>query len=173
MENKYYVYKHVDGNDIVYIGYGCHDRVCRSNSRSEPHAAWMEKSMMNNVMFYEVTHSNLTKQEAQKVESEMIVKFEPKFNVMKTSKQVASYKHRQQKVMKPVNTPDGTFESRNAAADFYNVTPAVITYRVNKGMYQYEDIRTEIESKTSERKQDVSPQQAQDSGLQELSDGNT
>ncbi len=78
MGNIYYVYQHVDADgSIVYIGKGKYDRAW-SIKRQAEHATWMKQQDLFKVV--SVIKNQLTEEEALEKESELILKYQPKFN---------------------------------------------------------------------------------------------
>jgi excinuclease UvrABC nuclease subunit len=80
MNNKYYVYQHVDNDGtIVYVGMGSSCRLWSTRSRSEEHKEWMISKMPSNFL-YRVVKENLTQAEAYALELELLREADYKFN---------------------------------------------------------------------------------------------
>lgn len=82
----FYVYQHTEDGEVVYVGIGTSCRAFRatgSGNRSEEHSEWLKAQYELGqipVSFYKV---GMTKEDALKLETELIEKHRPKFNKMK------------------------------------------------------------------------------------------
>ena len=77
--NNYYVYKHVDGDEIVYIGMGQGQRAWRhDNTRSKDHIEWMKTNNLFDCV--QCVKNGLSKNDANRLEEELIAEYQPKFN---------------------------------------------------------------------------------------------
>lgn len=77
--NNFYVYKHTDGDEIVYIGMGQGHRAWRyDNTRRKDHIEWMKNQDLFEVVV--CVCNQLTKDDAHKLEVDLIKKHQPKFN---------------------------------------------------------------------------------------------
>ena len=76
---KYYVYLHIDGNEIVYVGKGIDGRAW-STCRNDPeHKKWMKEKLPNNITI-KFEALNLTENKALYIEHQLIKNYNPKFN---------------------------------------------------------------------------------------------
>jgi hypothetical protein len=76
---KYYVYKHVDKEEVVYIGMGKIGRAWSYNKRNPEHKKWMETC--DTFKDVQPIEKGLTQQEARELEQTLIYELQPKFNV--------------------------------------------------------------------------------------------
>ena len=88
--NQHYIYNHVDpkSGDIVYVGLGQTDRAWNSHKtdRKQNHYLWLHEQINQGHTLDEIvriTHKNLTREEAEKIESQGIEQLTPKFNALK------------------------------------------------------------------------------------------
>ena len=80
MNNKYYVYQHVDNDGtIMYIGMGSGCRVWTSYSRDTEHREWMEALMPSNFKWI-IIAEGLTQTKACAIERNLINTITTKFN---------------------------------------------------------------------------------------------
>jgi len=135
MSNHYYVYAHVNEDEIVYIGKGKYSRAWQSERRSKDHYEFM----INNLPYLhvEILINNILEEEALSIEKYLIKKYQPKFNVYYTDKfgQVQKEKwsklslEEKQKICniggestwKEIVTPEGLFKNVQEAADYYKI----------------------------------------------------
>jgi excinuclease UvrABC nuclease subunit len=83
MVDNYYVYKHIDEDgSIVYVGKGRYSRAWRHERRNGEHSTWM--AMRLPFLNVQIDAFNLDEVSAFRIEAELIVKLQPKFNVDKT-----------------------------------------------------------------------------------------
>jgi hypothetical protein len=88
---EFYIYGHYDEGELVYIGMGQKGRAfdCRSDStrQSNEHTMFMTKKLNNgDVSFVKFLHLHLSKEQAQKLEKELILKHDPKYNLAYTNR---------------------------------------------------------------------------------------
>jgi len=77
--NNFYVYEHLDGDEIVYIGMGQGQRAWRyDNTRSPEHIKWMKKTNLFDAV--KCIEYGLSKKEATLLEQKLIEKHQPKYN---------------------------------------------------------------------------------------------
>ena len=87
--NNYYVYKHMDGDEIVYIGMGQGQRAWRyDNTRRKDHITWMKAQDLFQAVV--CVCNQLTKEDAHKLEVQLIKKHQPRFNQQHTDDYIAS-----------------------------------------------------------------------------------
>jgi hypothetical protein len=80
---QHYIYKHIEGNEIVYIGVGKGARAFYSaqmGHRSPEHSFWLEENYNRGVIPVEFIETGLSKEEAYKREKLLISKYKPRFN---------------------------------------------------------------------------------------------
>ena len=84
MDNyQQYIYRHIDGEEVVYIGVGTGARAFYSlqmGHRSKEHSDWMEDKYNQGIIPVEFIATGLTKEEAKETEKELIAKHRPRFN---------------------------------------------------------------------------------------------
>ena len=86
-DKTFYVYSHVDPRENLrrYVGIGQYDRAwcCRRNQRKEDHVLWLEELYQLGYTLDDIVridHKGLTKQEALKLETNIIKNEKPKLN---------------------------------------------------------------------------------------------
>ena len=85
ISSRHYVYLHKDGEEVVYIGKGKRDRAYSyCSNRSPDHLEWMDSQLP--FLKVEIKHSNLTSEEASKLETKLIKELQPRFNIQGTPK---------------------------------------------------------------------------------------
>jgi len=87
--NKYYVYLHTEGDEVVYVGKGCGCRAYRvsygtsGSNTNQAHQAWKHEQLDAGLLphdwvSFEAIH--LTEGEALAIEAELIKELKPRFN---------------------------------------------------------------------------------------------
>ena len=91
--NQNYIYNHIDpvSKEIVYVGLGQTDRAWNAHKtdRKTNHYEWLHEQIKNGHTLDEIvtiTHKNLTRAEAESIETEVIQKLTPRFNALKNPK---------------------------------------------------------------------------------------
>ena len=77
--SKYYVYKHVDNGEVVYVGMGKIGRAWAFSKRHPKHKQWMKDCDIFTAV--QPIETNLTEKEAIALERTLIYELQPKFNV--------------------------------------------------------------------------------------------
>lgn len=90
-DNRFYVYGHYDGEELVYVGMGQKGRAfdCRSDSsrQSHPHTQFMVEKLTNgDTSFVKFFQTRMSREDADKLEKELIKQHDPKFNLAHTSR---------------------------------------------------------------------------------------
>ena len=90
---KFYVYQHTNPltGEILYIGKGSYERawLCRSGNRNLEYSKYLNEFLDNGYTLFDIftiLHKGLTNKESEKLESELIEKFQPIFNKHQTKK---------------------------------------------------------------------------------------
>ena len=118
MDNKYYVYQHVDNDgSVVYVGMGSGARVWRVEGRHPAHKEWMLARMPSNFKWV-IVEEGLSQREAFDLEHTLVYSGAWRFNLYnKDRKPTANYVDNRRPV---VNTTTGEyFNSVKEAADIY------------------------------------------------------
>lgn len=76
---KYYVYSHLDGEEVVYIGLGSKCRVF-SLARDKEHVKWLQSKGCD--LKYKINFRSDVRSECLAFEKKLINKLKPKFNKM-------------------------------------------------------------------------------------------
>jgi hypothetical protein len=110
-DNRFYVYGHYDGNELVYVGMGQKGRAfdCRSDStrQSNEHTKFMVEKLTNgDVSFVQFFATHLSKLEADKIELSLIKEHDPKFNLAHTKRKKV---HKGEDNKKSILTEDDAF----------------------------------------------------------------
>lgn len=124
-DNRFYVYGHYDGDELVYIGMGQKGRAfdCRSDSsrQNNVHTNFMiEKLTDGDVSFVKFFETHLSKVEADSLEKKLIRQYDPKFNLAHTSRKTV---HKGEDNKKSVLSEDDAFLLK------YFFLPATYTFR--------------------------------------------
>ena len=77
--SKYYVYKHVDNGEVVYVGMGKIGRAWSYSKRQPKHKQWMKDCDIFTAV--QPIETNLTEKEATVLERTLIHEIKPKFNI--------------------------------------------------------------------------------------------
>ena len=77
--NNYYIYKHVEGDEIVYIGLGQNERAWSNHNRGREHKEWLKSTDPFETV--QAIERGLTAEQAVIKERELILKHQPKYNV--------------------------------------------------------------------------------------------
>ena len=77
--SKYYVYKHVDNGEVVYVGMGKIGRAWSFSKRQDKHKQWMKDCDIFTAV--QPIETDLTEKEAIVLERTLIYELQPKFNV--------------------------------------------------------------------------------------------
>jgi len=91
MDSIYYVYKHIEPvtNEVLYIGSGSKDRAWHyrvSMSRNSEHTEYLNALTEDGYIpsdWVEIVAKCLSKKEAVKLEKELIIAYQPPFNIHK------------------------------------------------------------------------------------------
>lgn len=79
-----YVYKHMDGDTVVYVGAGRNDRAWSTKRFSKEHKEWMETKLpFLDVVF---VAAGLDEKEAFQIEKDLIQRLQPKYNLKSTDR---------------------------------------------------------------------------------------
>jgi hypothetical protein len=136
MEDSYYVYEHYDQGELVYVGKGTGGRIVATTRAANKSHNQFVKDRLNSgdLSFARFVATGLTESEALDVERELIKQHQPRYNRRYTDSQAVRArevaKQASEASMKPIQTPDGQFESISAAARHYGVTPGAIWHRI-------------------------------------------
>jgi len=84
MVDRYYVYKHLEGEEIVYIGMGQNGRAWTTHPRQKKHKEWM-KDKEDPFEFVQCVRTRLSKKEAADLEYDLIQLHKPKYNTAMTT----------------------------------------------------------------------------------------
>lgn len=146
-KNDYYVYFHLDGEEIVYIGYGRGSRCCSSVGRKGGHAPFMDsKISAGDFSFIAIIENSLCKEDAVKLEERLIKETQPAFNKFFTESWKNTNRDRGLKgaevSKKRCRTPLGIFPSISEAAKahgYKSVSSITQFIKAGKEGYSYED----------------------------------
>jgi hypothetical protein len=84
--NRWYVYTHTDPGtgEIVYVGEGTGQRFAAVNTRSNEHSTFLKEIIHNKQLnCFNIVESRLTKEQARVLETQLIARYNPKFNKRK------------------------------------------------------------------------------------------
>jgi hypothetical protein len=132
---KFYVYAHMDEDEIVYIGLGRNDRAwvtgCR---RNQEHKDFMnERYAEGDSSFVVLLEQKLSEDDAKSLEKRLIQKEQPKYNREYTESHKQTMKEISKKAVevtqKAVVTPMGKFSSITKAAEAHKAPQTTISYR--------------------------------------------
>jgi hypothetical protein len=91
MDDIYYVYKHLDNGNIVYIGMGSFDRAWSLKRKDKEHIEWLKSKLpLIDIVF---VATGLPRDEALAIEKDLIKEFKPKFNILHTERDSARAEH--------------------------------------------------------------------------------
>ena len=79
LTNNYYIYKHVEGDDIVYIGLGQNERAWSNHNRGKEHKEWLKST--NFFDSIQAIECGLNAEQAVIKERELILEHQPKYNI--------------------------------------------------------------------------------------------
>ncbi len=81
VSNRFYVYVHAEGDEVVYVGKGCGSRLLETRGRKEDHKQFMlSKYNEGDYSFATMLEYKLFEQDALNLESRLISYCRPKFN---------------------------------------------------------------------------------------------
>jgi len=144
MMHTSYVYLHLDGEEVVYVGSGTGGRAwsCKgTDRRNTEHKLWIENKILDDRSFVKFKASRITKEEASILERSLIEKLQPKYNHEFTEAWLKEKSEQGHKMAQSHNrktmTPYGVFESITKAAKAHGVHPNTIAYRCGSSNAEY------------------------------------
>ena len=139
----YYVYLHLDQDEIVYVGKGTGDRAYRSGNRgSSVHSAFLNSKFNEGASDHvQIVEYGLTEKEALALEAELLKDSDYRFNRTHTEEWYSRLREQSleqaKKRCKPVITPLGNFDSITLAAEAHGIKRPSATALLKKGEWQY------------------------------------
>jgi hypothetical protein len=142
VNNEYYIYFHMDGDEVVYIGKGIKGRACQLQRKNEEHERFLIEAMLEHKQFYLIVEKNLTEEEALLLEKKLIEEEQPIFNKRFTpegreqdrNNGLKGAKASMRKVKNPTNV---IFNSLTEAALFYSKSVSWVWLKVKNGAWSY------------------------------------
>lgn len=144
--NNYYVYFHMDGDEVVYVGKGTGDRAYRTGNRGvKEHSDFLNDKFNNGITDHvEIIEWNLSEEEAFKMETKLLKQGDYRFNRTHTEEWYnrlrEQSKEQAKRRCKPVTTPLGHFDSITEAAEAHSIKRSTATKYLKEGKWNYESV---------------------------------